>query len=281
MNQVRKFFKTDDIGKLFEAFKLAFSDYFVNFSPSATQFQNRIFHKLNVMPDISGLIWEDKEVIGFILHTFNEYQGKKTVYNGGTGVIPGRRNRKLTTSLYQMLLPAIAAKGTERVLLEVVCQNQPAIRFYESLGFVYTRTFRCFKNYETYTPRQLFRIENSPEFKIEYESFWDFRPAFLDHTNQLQFNMPEEFILEAYIRDKLVGYVIFQPLLGRISQLAVHKAYRGQQIARELLAHVRIKSANEKLTIMNIPDDEEETINSLMRLGFKNEIDQYEMELIL
>lgn len=276
-----KRFRKEDIDQLYEAFVKAFGEYYVNFNPSTSQFRERIFRKLNIDPEVSGMVWEEDRVIGFILHTINEYNGRQTAYNGGTGVVPERRNMKLMSTLYEKLIPEIREQMVKSILLEVVTKNEGAINLYRSLGFQFTRTFQCFKSYETYRPSHRYRIETSPAIKEDYQQFWDYQPSFLDNSNQLSYNLQLEFVLEAYSSDQLLGYIIFQPKMGRISQMAVSKEHRGQGVGHELLAYAQSKSIIKTLTIMNVPEDEEDTINSLKRLGFHNEVDQYEMELIL
>lgn len=274
-----RFFQPSDIGSLYGAFVQAFSDYYVNFQPNIDQFYHRIFHKLNTRQDLSGLAFHDEEVVGFILHTINQYEGVTTAYNGGTGIVPGRREQKLSSRLYEMILPRLKEQGAERIVLEVINTNDPAIGFYRSMGFEPRRTFKCFKTTRSYDvpAREGLTISRSFELKKDYQALWAFTPAFLDSSDQLKHNMANEIILEALQDGKLAGYVIFQPAIGRISQWSVGSAYRGMGVGLLLLQAAQALSRKKNITLMNIPENEQETIRRVEALGFVNEVTQHEM----
>lgn len=278
-----KFFTSSDVGQLYNAFVESFSDYYTRFQPNVSQLYHRIFHTLNVSNEVSGIVSEEDEVIGFILHTINDYNGVQVAYNGGTGVIPSKRKNGVMTHLYEMLFPKIKELKVGKILLEVITENIPAIGFYKSLGFEYTRVFKCFKSYENHgsKPREGVEIRRAFQLKKEYEDLWDFTPAFLDNSPQLIHNMNNEIILEAHNEDQLAGYIIFQPATGRISQLAVASSFRGKGIGITLLQATQALSRKKNITLMNIPENEHATIEKLISLGFKNEVTQYEMELVI
>lgn len=280
--QYRKFAEPD-IPSLHDAFLKAFSEYFVSFQPTAEQFRARILHKLNVNPDMSMVACQGGVVKGFVLHTINQYQGKATAYNGGTGVVPGHRRSGIATSLYERLLEEMTGDATlDRILLEVVAQNHAATSFYESIGFRFTRTFKCFKRKHApfKPPLPHIEIKVSEGFKAGYLGHFSFLPSFLDSPAQIVFNLPNEVILEAHVDGQLTGHLIFNPELGRISQLAVHPDHRRVGIGGFLISHCGLLTKN-PLTLMNIPEEEHDTIEALERMGFQNELNQFELELII
>lgn len=278
-----RFFQASEIDALYAGFLKAFSDYYVDFRPSPHQFRRRIFEKLHIAPEVSGLVWEKNEVVGFILHTTGRYQGLETAYNGGTGIIPEKRNQKLGLKLYQMLLPVLKRKGVQRILLEVITKNAQAIHFYEAIGFQYKRLLKCFKTYSAYplySPKDL-GIREVRTLNAEYAVFREFEPLFLDHAGHLMHNLKNEVILEVISGDQLVGYLIFQPRLGRISQMGIHQEFRDHGVVNALLGHAQAVAEIKNLTFLNVPEEAADTINSLENLGFQNEVDQFEMELII
>ena len=103
----------------------------------------------------------------------------------------------------------------------------------------------------------------------------------MDSTEQLKHNLKNETILIAEIDQKIIGHLVFQPKLGRISQLAVHPNHRYKGIGHSLLAECQKQSFVSNLTLLNIPEAELETIEALEAMGFENEIDQFELELII
>ncbi|MEQ8583981.1 MAG: GNAT family N-acetyltransferase [Marinoscillum sp.] len=283
MNYAFRDFDESQFIKLHQAFIGAFSEYFVTFQPPLEQFRNRIFNKLHLLPSLSLMAWHKDEMVGFMLHTVNVYQGKVTAYNGGTGVIPSHQRSHIATQLYEILLGRMRDQGTiTRVLLEVVEQNTKAARFYESLGFQFTRVLRCF-SLQGELPKISpdIEVKKSDLLKTEYLTHLSFQPSFLDSTSQLPHNLANEIILEARIGESLAGHLVFQPQNGRISRVAVHKDFRQQGVASALIQNALMRSGDPKLTVMNIPEDEHPTIEALKAMGFHNELNQFELELII
>ena len=277
-----KTFEMKDLQNLYGAFVQSFSGNSVTFSPSPAQFERRIVNKLNITPSISSLMLEGTDIVGFVLHTLGTYEKKLTAYNGGTGLIPEHRGYKRSYLFYERLIPIIQAAGASRILLEVVSTNESAIRLYESLGFTKRKVVKCFKlndQIEDNSPDVVLKAVKT--YDPKYESYWDYSPTFLDSTAQLTHNLENEVILEAFINKLSVGYVIFQPAIGRISQFGVAPQWRNQGIGWALIYGVQTRSYQKKLTIMNVPESQTETIEALEALGFVNEVDQFEMELIL
>ncbi|MEM6642678.1 MAG: GNAT family N-acetyltransferase [Bacteroidota bacterium] len=268
---------TADVKPLYQTFKAAFSDNFVKLQPSEREFIYRISKKIKVENDISAGAFDGEEMIGFILHSSNVYQGIPTAYNGGTGVLPGFRNQSIAEEIYAHLIPKIQSRFLARILLEVVEQNDYAVKLYEKIGFQFKRRMLCFK--------QLHKIDflkdssNTEEATIEELdfSFADFEPSFIDHEAHLKGS--DERTLVCKIDGAIAGFIIFQPHLGRISQLAVNTPCRGNNVGRSLIYGAQ-KYTDKKMTIMNIPEDQHHFHKFLKRCGFENQVNQFEMELI-
>ncbi len=277
-------FEEENFSKLHQSFIEAFSSYKVPFSPSFDAFRSRMKFKLSLIPELSALVLQDEKCVGFLLQTKGEYEGKTTVYNGGTGVVPAVRGQNLTLQLFDFLSPALSASNASRLLLEVITSNDPAIKVYDRLGFQYRQTFRCYKRKSivaalTSNREITFRKVHQPNFSV-YDEFADFRPSFIDDKGHLKHNIENEMILEALFEDTVAGYTIFQPLLGRISQLGTHPHYRGKGIGRALINQVQFFSPGKDISLINVPDTYQPMHDFLISLGFQNEVDQYEMELL-
>ncbi|MEM8938628.1 MAG: GNAT family N-acetyltransferase [Bacteroidota bacterium] len=268
----------NDFTDLYDSFRAAFSENFVKLQPTKEEFSYRLAHKLRVVYEISGAAFDGSTLLGFIIHTSNIYEGIPTAYNGGTGVLPGFRNQKIAEELYEYLIPKIQSKFLARVLLEVVEVNEHAIKLYEKVGFNFRRRLLCFK--QTLALDYLsnaHKIEEGFVSQVDF-NFNDFEPSFLDSEAHLKDG--NEKVLLCKINDELAGFAIFQPHLGRISQLSVIRKHRGKKVAKSLLYEIQKKSSK-KLTIMNIPEDQLSFHQFLIRNGFINEVNQFEMELII
>lgn len=262
---------------LHQAFCSAFSNYNVEINPSLEEFDFRIHQKLNVDYDLSGATFDGGEMIGFILHTSNIYEGIPTAFNGGTGVIPGFRNQKTGEDLYEFLLPKIISKSVARILLEVIETNERAIRLYEKIGFTFRRRFLCYK---MINQPKLSKIDLTIQGSLSdiNEDFADFEPSFVDSEKQLL--LGSEQVLTVQKEGQLAGYLVFQPKLGRISQIATSRLFRNENLGRTLIDGA-LRRSQKPLTVMNVPEDEVSFQMFLERCGFENQINQFEMELII
>ncbi len=265
------------------SFNRAFSDYLTNFQPTLEQFERRIHNKLNIFNDLSKVAWQGSEIVGFVLHTLNYYQGKLTLYNGGTGVIPSFRKQKVASILFEETMKT-ALKWPDKiecVLLEVIHNNHKAISLYESFGFGFNRELQCFMlDGKVNSQNSQIIIKQSFEFKEEYKAHLAFEPSFLDSSNQVVHNLVNETILEAWRNSQLVGHIIFNSNLGRISQLAVNPRDRNHGVGKRMVAKAQELSTN-KLSLLNLPSDEIETITALEAIGFRNDLTQFELQLSL
>lgn len=267
----------EDFAQLYETFKVSFSENEVKLQPTEEEFRYRIDQKLRYSLDLSAGSFDGDQMRGFILHASNIYQGIPTAYNGGTGVLPGFRNQKVAEQMYEFLIPKIREKFLARILLEVVEQNKKAISLYEKIGFSFKRRFKCYKLIEPASVENKIAVEEGRIQDVNF-NFNDFEPSFIDCSSQLK--LGTEKVLLAKNESEVAGYIIFQPHLGRISQLAVDRLHRQRGIGETLIEAAQKKS-KKPLTIMNIPDDEFGFDSFLKKSGFQNQVNQYEMELII
>lgn len=283
-----KALKPAELTDMYIAFLDSFSDYPVPFNLTKEQFVRKFVQKLKIDFGLScGAYHYDGSLAGFIFTTVSYYKGKQTAYNGGTGVRPLYRGNKLTTQMYEYLIPLLKKHSVSQCVLEVLTSNEKAIKAYSAIGFEKSNYYKCFVL--TSSTLQV-NLEMSPNIQLikvsrpnwsRYEKFWDYAPSFLDSSSMIQLNLANETIVEARINDECVGYVIFQPSFGRLSQIGVHHDYRKQGIGEALIHFVREHSIQKKISIINVSIDTDTTTTFFEKLGFENQIDQYEMTLAL
>jgi ribosomal protein S18 acetylase RimI-like enzyme len=133
---------------LHRTFLKAFADYLVPIQLSEEQF-NAKRKREGVIPELCVAAYDKSEMIGFIMTGVGEWNGKPTAYNAGTGVIPAYRNQKLAQRLYAYLLSKLRVAGVEQCLLEVIRENIPALKSYQSLGMTITRSLDSYRSAKT------------------------------------------------------------------------------------------------------------------------------------
>ena len=280
-----KGFRKNDVSKMRRTFNTAFSDYIVPINLSHGQFIQKIVEKTNISFNHSVGAYSKKRLVGFIFNSINYYEGKKTAYNGGTGVIQDYRGNKLTEKMYHSIFPKFEKNGIEQCVLEVISNNKPAIKVYENLGFTRSKFFHCLKLKEESSYLQDFKkpdvdlvFPHNPRWK-KYESFCDYETCFLDSFPLLKKNKTNESFLEAYQNDKLVGFLIFNKKMGRVEHIGVDHDARGNGIATMLIKKMIRICRNKPVYILNLNERNYDVLNFFLRVGFQNEIDQFEFKL--
>jgi GNAT superfamily N-acetyltransferase len=79
---------------------------------------------------------EDGEALGFAFyfHAYSTWRGRPVLYLEDLFVYPAHRKKGIGLALMQRLAKIAVDEGCPRFVWEVLDWNEPAIRFYESLG---------------------------------------------------------------------------------------------------------------------------------------------------
>ena len=269
------------VDKILEVFNSSFSDYVVPFSLTKEKLEEKIKGE-SIRPEYSVGAFEENQLIAFILHGYDVVENIKTAYNAGTGVIPSKRGNRLTTRMYDFILPALNKNIIDKVILEVITTNHAAIRVYEGIGFKMTRRLACFSGSihldGVNSPYEIQELVNYDWKKLQ--TFWDITPSWQNSVTAMELLKPWNVSLGIYDRDEIIGYCIYNPKLRRIHQLAVDKSYRRKGAAQQLLNHISTNYGKD-ISVINVDNTSNETYHFLTKTGMKNSVNQHEMELIL
>jgi len=268
------------IDEILSVFNHSFSDYVIPFHLTKEVLISKIAaEKLDM--NISAGAFEEGRLVSFILQSEKVENGEKIIYNGGTGVVPESRGKGLVRKMYDFIIPVLKERNANTLLLEVIEGNQPAIRAYENLGFTIVRRLLCFngsiqqgKGNAEVSIRDL----NDFQWKLLC-SFWDIEPSWQGSVFVLE-PMPENYVtLGAYMKDKLVGYIVYSPAAKKIYQFAVDKNYRNRGIGTKLFNAIKEKNGGQTIALNNVDDSSENTSKFLSeRVGLNNWLSQFEMK---
>jgi ribosomal protein S18 acetylase RimI-like enzyme len=268
------------IEELLSTFNESFSDYFVPLHLTPDQMKGKIkADKTNFAYSTGAFI--DNRLVGFILHGFDVIDNKKVVYNGGTGVIPGQRKQGLTKKMYDFILPLLKSENIDTLLLEVISQNAHAIKIYETVGYKVTRKLICYKGEikAISNPQVEIREMSDHDWK-EMILFWDFTPSWQNSKRVCEEMKYTNRSYGAYINDKLIGYLIYDPLRNTVQQFAVDSKYRRNKVASTLFHHI-INLHKRQLAIINVDEGSQATTDFLTSIGFEKFAEQLEMKMDL
>lgn len=269
--------KTD---QLLEVFNLSFSDYVVPFVLTKVQLEDKIKSD-SVNLELSVGAFQNNQLIAFMLHGFDLVDNLKVVYNAGTGVIPEKRGQKLTSRMYAYLMPILHEKGIDNIQLEVISTNAVAIKTYKNLGFEMVRELNCYKGLlQVSTKIEAVEIRNFDIYDWQkLKSFWDFKPSWQNAITAVEKLKSTNVSLGVYRDNNLMGYIIYNPTLKRIHQLAVEKTERNNGFGKMLLNAIATQYEKE-ISIINV-EDTLEMDTFMKKIGLNHFIKQYEMKISL
>ncbi len=277
-----RFLSEDYFQKLYDTFIEAFSDYVIPFALTETQFRN---HLNATGVDLARTLgcFEGDKLIGFSLNGFGLWQGKQTVYDAGTGVIPAFRRQGISEAMFEMMLPVFSEQGVRQFLLEVVTTNKGAIDLYEKFEFQSVRTLALLQR----DGRMNLSVEASRDLEIreievpdwEYlTKFWDGKTSWQNSVDAINRSRKMKRILGAHLDGKCVGYIIFSSKFGRIAQLAVDKDHRRRGIGTALLMAMQAETAEGfSLQVVNIDKSITSAVDFFFKHGFHEQLSQHEM----
>jgi ribosomal protein S18 acetylase RimI-like enzyme len=277
--EIRSLGKTDP-ETIIIAFRNAFADYDIqlNANELKTMWKRRGFN-----PDLSFAAFEGENIVAFTLNGIGKYNGLKMAYDTGTGTLKEYRGQGLATKIFEYSIPYLKEANISHYLLEVLQHNTKAVSVYRKLDFKVTREFNFFvwKNEdlinEIKNPVASFNIDLFDIYKYDYTDFWDFNPSWQNSFESIQ-RAKEDFInLGVFEGKKLLGYCIFEPNSGDITQIAVDKANRRKGIASLLLQEISKLNRNSKTKLINSDTNCSSIIDFLKAKNVTIAGKQYEM----
>lgn len=248
-----------DFDTLFQGFERAFSDYDIHFEKSEVR---AMLNRRGYTPRLSFAAFdEEDEIVAFTLNGVGTFNGISTAYDTGTGTVMEYRGKGLAKEIFNYSMPYLKSAGIEQYLLEVLQNNEKAISVYRKLGFEITREFDCFRQCREVVASpvgdsQLLQIKICPISIgqiLELNGFWDFSPYWQNSMDSIIRGSVGLECLGAILDGKIVGYCVFDPLTGDLSQIAVDRDFRRQKIGTRLLREMITHTQSDIIKVLNIP----------------------------
>lgn len=257
-----------------------FKDYAVPVNWDVYNF-NLDVRENSISLDDSFVFFEDDVPVGFILLCIRKDRGRID----SMGVVKPKRGTGLADMILKHALEHLMWKGVKSVVLEVVSDDQRAIRFYEKNGFKMRRELYSYffdrridgtgsvKFFETDEKRiHMYALKARTDFKRN--------PNWQRECTTLLLADGRYRMERASWRDG-EGYLVW----GETSQsgfIVDAFALRGSmdEFIRECVDHIQKESGKTDVTCTAVPEDDPLS-RSLEVNGFRRVLVQYEMELKL
>lgn len=265
-----------------QAFLSGFSDYAIPMNIPRDQFFERFFGMEGNTLEDSFVAFDDNEPIGLVLGGIRTYDGFKNLRCGALCVNANYRGKGVSKELFRLFAENGMNKHCERLSLEVLTDNERAIRFYEKQGFKKSHKLVYFRHVMEDNRLKLSRKNRSIEInEVDLSVAAEVRKKIL--TTHINWQNEVEYFMKdttthcyaAYDGNSVVGTLVITSS-GKIYFLYVVESERKKSIASSLLSQAINQLDLKKLTI-SMPD-QIDIIEFLTKVGFKKvPIEQFEM----
>ncbi|BDD07003.1 GNAT family N-acetyltransferase [Aureibacter tunicatorum] len=255
-----------------ECFLAAFSDYFVAM-PQETSYYEKRWKAAGVDWKYSYGAFDQDKLVAFIIHAVDYRQGKKKAYNTGTGVLPSHRGNKLIKRIYQKAMIDLAKADFNQIELEVIKENIPALRSYQSIGFEISSSYKCYSGEISLgdISEQAFELREIDKGEFDWELSqgkysWDYQKPSLVSADYKYYYL--------VVHGKPESYFIINAT-GNIGQFDVLQ--ENDNAWKRLMK--AIASVSNTVKIINVDESNASKVQILERHNLRNTVDQYEMLL--
>lgn len=240
---------------IFKAFAQAFADY--EMQVDRTQLQVMLKRR-GFLPELSFAAFEGDDIVAFTLNGVGLFNGVLTAYDTGTGTVKAYRKQGLATQIFQYSVPYLREMHIQQYLLEVLQHNTKAVSIYTNQGFEVSREFNYFMQRNDAVLCESKQTENfysispiSVEALATIPYLGDFHPSWQNSMESIARTASDFTFLGAFVGTGLVGYCVFDPISGDVTQIAVDQSYRRKGIASLLLAEMRRLNKSENIKVLN------------------------------
>jgi ribosomal protein S18 acetylase RimI-like enzyme len=268
---------------IYQAFINGYSDYPIPMKISMEHFFERFFGPEGNTLEDSFIALRDHKPVGLILGGIRIFDGYKNLRCGAFCVVSDLRGKGMSRELFRLFVQNGLNRGCIRISLEVLSDNERAIRFYEKQGFKKQNKLLYYsKSLADGSLKQTIKI--LPHFTIKKvnlsvakEVREQIGPIHINWQNEVEYFLQDvsAHCFAAYLDHQLKGALVITEY-GKIYFIYVNKEDRRKGIATALLLYTINHLNLQKLNI-SMPD-QIQMIEFLMNIGFEKEpIEQYEM----
>lgn len=245
---------------VYNTFLEGFSDYPVK-PPEEAAFFERFFGPEGNRLEYSFIALKDGHGVGLILGGIRNFDGLKTLRCGTMCIIPKLRGSGVAEKLWESHRVLAREQGCKQLFLEVIGNNERAIKFYEKNGYE-KRYLLKYYQYNGIEKVQIIKnesiIDGYSVKSIDFETLKNFREVefkglHINWQNEIDYiKYIEADILGVYDLDKLIGAICYKK--GKIFFIGVDEAYRGRCVGSKLVETV-LNKKNNNISEISFPNN--------------------------
>ena len=268
--------------RLHQAFLQAFANYAVptDFDESTLR---RLFDRRGGDLTHSVGAFDGDDLVAFMAVAVEDFEGVRSAYDVFTGALPSHQGQGLAGKLFEAARETLVTAGVERFVLEVIRDNEPAVKAYRKQGFEVKRGLSCFevKEVDLDTPGILVE-EVAFEVGESFAAERDWNPSWQNSDASLRRARGEVVTLVARLEGTVAGCARCLPASRDLPQLVVRRACRRRGVGTALLrACLERTDSPEPLRVINVDADSASDLGFYGRWGEPNLPSQYEMVLAM
>jgi ribosomal protein S18 acetylase RimI-like enzyme len=273
-----------DKAQIHRAFLEAFADYAMDASGTTEEGLLLRMRKNAVDYGLSPGLYDGDRLVGFTLIGIDTWGGRLSAYDAGTGIVPAFREQGWAKRMFEHALPPLRERGVERFVLEVLQQNESAIKAYRKSGFEIARALKCYVGQAS----ELRTLAAPPDIEIRpiaradlarIERSADWIPSFENRFSAVD-AIPDSVQLAGALVDGVcVGATAHAPPLNWLLTVVVDRAHRRRGVGTALVARLAgtLPASVTRLPALNVDGTDTGTRAFFESLGFSHLVDQYEM----
>jgi len=284
--------RRDLFPQIHRTFLAAFSDYQIDMSYMTPEVLRLRMRKNAVEYESSVGVFDRDKMVGFTLIGIDRWRGDLTAFDAGTGIIRDFRGQGLAKKMFDFAMPRLKNRGARRFVLEVLQDNEAAIKAYQKAAFRIRREFDCFElnireARQGLQPAKSFKIipvdkNVLPGFKphLDWEPSWENSFTAMIRISR---HLKMYGAIRRDDREEPVGLLVYCPHLNWIMSLIVKKEQRKRGIATRLVRHFfeSIEAGQDKVKLLNVDRSDIGMTEFLAKMRFRKSASQFEMELNL
>lgn len=265
------------------AFSRAFADYLGGAGRTSEEALHDRVVKNGMVAELSAGAFVGDELVGLMLVGVGSLDGQPSAYDIATGIIPAHRGLGLAGRMVDFVVPLLRESGLATLVLEVVRDNEAAVRAYRASGFEVRRRFECFAlAREAFIPRASapdVRIATRDRGSISAAVEWmAYEPSWENGWQAIERIPSAVTVLAAESGDDCIGILVYYRMSGWILNVAVAPEVRRKGIGGRLVgALLDLTGEPKTIKLNNVPDTDTATCRFLEAIGFHRSLGQFEM----